>query len=149
MNASVSLTFTFTQDRIIRLVIASSAFGSIYALATQTSLVPYHVTGAAIIAVAAVAITIVRTLAGPPPPGEENLDVFIDDFVIHRLPERQGNRPLRNIPRREHNNNNNIRRNPPPQQQGHPVRRNPRRGQHIIHNNNAGPHDPNGPNVVD
>ena len=115
MNATVSLTFTFTQDRIIRLIIASSAFGSIYALATQTSPLPYHGTGAAIIAVTAVAITVVRSLSRPPtPPGEGNVDIYIDDFVVHRLPDqRQGNRHQNNIPRREQNNNNNNRRNPP------------------------------------
>ena len=148
MNASVSLTFTFTQDRIIRYFVASSAIGVIYALATNPTPLPPTLTGVAFFAITAVAITIERSLARAPThpeQGANNLDVFIDDFLVaHRLPEqRRGNR---NNNQRNFNNNNirpninNIHQNLP--------RRNPRRG---INNNNINqpPHDPNGPNIVD
>ena len=149
MNASVSLTFTFTQDRIIRYLVASSAIGVIYALATTPSSLPPPLTGVAFFAITAVAITIERSLSRAPTHPERNannLDVFIDDFVVaHRLPEqRRGNR---NNNQRNFNNNNirqnnnNIQRNLP--------RRNPRRGINNINIHNP-PHDPNqGPNIVD
>ena len=55
MNATVSLTVTFTQDKIIRLVVAAGAVSVISALATNPSPTPYPLTGVATLATTVVA----------------------------------------------------------------------------------------------
>lgn len=126
MNATVS--FSLTQDSIIRLFITSGAVGAIYTIATNpTTTLPYHFTYTAIIAIAVVAGITLRASSQTPASLNTVYDGYIDDFIAYQPRLNRGRRNPRNLPNRQgHNHNHNLR---------------PRNN--IIVNN------PNGANIVD
>ena len=123
MNATVS--FSLTQDSIIRLFITSGAVGAIYAITTNPTTLPYHLTYTAIIAIAVVAGITLRARSQTPASRNTVYDGIIDDFIAYQPRLNRGRRNPRNLPNRQVHNHNLRPRN------------------NIIVNN------PNGANIVD